>query len=281
MEAQLARTVVAITGASSGIGAVFARKLAPEHDLLLIARRQDRLAQLRDELSSQYGATVDTLQADLVQESDLATVAERIGAEQRLALLVNNAGFGARGLFWESPLEVHENMHRLHVLATVRLTHAALRNLVPRDFGGIINVASVSAWVRTPGSTGYAATKSWMTAFTEGLYLELRGAQSNVTVQALCPGFTYSEFHDNLPVDRKRLASSAFWLTPEEVVDASLDGLRRRKLFVIPGWRYRVLTSVLSKLPTPVRLAVESKAANRRQSQLQTTPEGQKQLGND
>lgn len=274
----MARTVVAITGASSGIGAVFARKLAPEHDLLLIARRKDRLDQLANELSTQYGSGIETLQADLASESDLSAVAARIGGEQRLALLINNAGVGAKGRFWEAPLETQESMHRLHVLATLRLTHAALRNLVPRDFGGIINVASVSAWVRSPGSTSYSATKSWMTAFTEGLYLELRGVHSNVTMQALCPGFTYSEFHDKMPVERHKLAGSAFWLSADQVVDASLEGLRRRKLFVIPGWRYRVLTAFVSKLPIAARLAIESKATRRGQAQFGNPPESQKQL---
>src|SRR5205085_1893673 len=99
------------------------------------------------------------------------------------------AGFGTKGRFWEAELDGQDRMHRLHVLATMRLTHAALRNMVPRDFGGIINVASVAAFVRSSGSTSYSATKSWMTAFTEGLYLELRSSGSNVAVQALCPGF--------------------------------------------------------------------------------------------
>lgn len=277
----MARTIVAITGASSGIGAQFARKLAPEHDLLLIARRKDRLDELRRELSAQYASDIEILQADLTVESDLAATAERIGNEQRLVLLVNNAGFGTRGNFWESPLETQESMHRLHVFATVRLTHSALRNLVPRDFGGIINVASVSAWVRTPGSTSYSATKSWMTAFTEGLYLELRRVQSNVTVQALCPGYTYSEFHDHLSLDRRKLASSAFWLTAEQVVDASMDGLQRRKLFVIPGWRYRLLTTLLSKIPTSLRLAIESQAKRRDQVKFGTAPEHNKELETD
>jgi short-subunit dehydrogenase len=231
----LARTVVAITGASSGIGAAFARKLAPEHDLLLIARRKDRLDALGVELSEKFGANVHTIRADLSRDEDVAAIAERIAGEGRLVLLVNNAGFGAKGRFWQAPLEQQEAMHRLHILATVRLTHAALRNLVPQDRGGIINVASVSAFVRNSGSVSYAATKSWMTAFTEGLYLELRGLPSKVTIQALCPGFTYSEFHDNLHVGRDRLAGSKFWMSAEDVVDALLDGLRKCKLIVIPG----------------------------------------------
>ncbi len=249
--------MVAITGASSGIGAVFARKLAAEHDLLLIARRKEKLDGLAAELMAAYRTNIEVLPADLAEESDLERVASRIGNEPRLAFLINNAGFGAKGLFWEAELTPQEQMHRLHVMATMRLTHAALRNMVARDFGGIVNVASVSAFVRSPGSVSYGATKSWMTVFTEGLYVELKSVRSRVIVQALCPGFTYSEFHDTMAVDRSRLAGPRFWLSAEEVVDASLDGLRRRKLFVIPGWRYRLLTIFLSKIPTAVRLRVE------------------------
>jgi hypothetical protein len=268
----LARTVVAITGASSGIGAAFARKLAPGHDLLLIARRKERLAELASELTATHPAQVEYLAADLASEEDLAAAAARIANEPRLTLLINNAGFGTKGRFWEASLESQEQMHKLHVMATVRLTHAALGNLVPRDMGGIINVASVAAFIHNPGSVSYSATKTWMTAFTEGLYLELRGKPSNVTVQALCPGFTYSEFHDTMAISRQRLAGPKFWLTAEEVVDASLDGLRRRKLFVIPGWRYRLLTAILSKLPTAVRLPVE--AINGRRRMAESSPRG-------
>jgi uncharacterized protein len=264
----LPRTVVAITGASSGIGAVFARKLAPEHDLLLIARRKDRLEKIAEVLSNKYQSKVEILEADLATDGGLSAAAERIAAEERLVLLINNAGFGTKQRFWEAPLDSQERMHKLHVMATVRLTHAALGNMAPRNVGGIINVASVSAFLRNPGSVSYAATKSWMTVFTEGLYLELRGVQSNITVQALCPGFTYSEFHDTMTVDRHKLAGSAFWMTAEEVVDASLEGLRRRKLFVIPGWRYRLIVAVMSKLPTGLRLAVESAATRGREKQL-------------
>jgi uncharacterized protein len=253
------RTVVAITGASSGIGAVFAQKLASGHDLILIARRRDRLESLAEQLGRIYGSNVEVMEADLTKPEDLDRVAERIGNEPRLALLVNNAGFGAKGRFWESSLETQEQMHRLHVMAPMRLCHAALGNMVKRDFGGIINVASVSAFVRSPAHASYAATKSWMTVFTEGLYLELKSVHSNVTVQALCPGFTYSEFHDTMGADRRSMASSALWMTADQVVEASLDGLRRRKLFVIPGWRYRLFTAIFSKFPSALRLALEAK----------------------
>ena len=127
------RPVVAITGASSGIGAVFARRLARDHDFILIARRADKLEQLSNELSLEYGSRAEVLQADLSQERDLAMVAETVEANDRLALLVNNAGFGTKGLFWEASLESQEKMHRLHITAAMRLSYAALPGLPPKD----------------------------------------------------------------------------------------------------------------------------------------------------
>ncbi len=271
--------MVAITGASSGIGEAFARKLAPGHELLLIARRRDRLEALADEFHNKFGTHTEILQADLTKKEELDAVAEQIGAQPHLALLINNAGFGTKGRFWETDLHGQQQMHELHVMATMRLTHAALRNMVANDFGGIVNVASVSSFVRSPGTTSYSATKAWMSAFTEGLYLELRGIRSDVVVQALCPGFTYSEFHESMGAARYRGAGPAWWLTAEEVVDASIEGLQSRKLFVIPGWRYKVLTSVLSRLPLKLRLAVEGAASRARMRQIPVNVDRRKQLG--
>jgi hypothetical protein len=258
----MAKTVAVITGASSGIGAVFARKLAGKYDLLLIARRKDKLDALAADLRA-GGAQVELLVADLASEPGLTAAAARISAEERLGLLVNNAGFGSKGMFWEADLAEQEEMHRLHVLATVRLSHVALRKMVAQNAGAIVNVASVAAFVRRAGSASYAATKSWMTAFTEGLYIELQTAGSAVQVQALCPGFTWSEFHDRLRIDRKTVAGEKFWLTAASVVDESLRALRTRKLFVVPGWRYKAVVGIASKLPVGLRVAME-RAGSRR-----------------
>ena len=264
VKCELAHSLVAITGASSGIGAVFARKLAADYDLLLIARRKDRLQELARELNRSYGRRVEVLEADLSAAADLEKVAARLAVDPNLVMLINNAGFGSKGRFWEAPLETQTQMHQLHVMAAMRLTHAALSNMVPRDLGAVINVASVASFVRSQGSVSYGATKAWMTAFTEGLYLELKGTGSHVLVQALCPGFTYSEFHDTMAVSRSALAGRNFWLRAEDVVDASLEGLRRKKLFVIPGWRYRVLVALLTKLPSSLRVALEAKTGKAR-----------------
>jgi len=260
----MTRSLVAITGASSGIGRVFARKLAPSHDLLLIARRTELLAALADELAAAHGAVVGWIEADLTQTLDLGKVADRLAAEPELTLLINNAGFGMTGPFWDADPEQLDSMQRLHVMATMRLCHAALPSMLRRNRGAIINVASVASFVRRAGSASYGASKAWVAAFTEALYLDLKKSQSAVTVQALCPGYTYSEFHDILGVDRTRLASAAFWMSAELVVDRSLAGLSRGQLYVIPGWRYRVLCALITKLPTSLRLHVEARASRRR-----------------
>lgn len=237
------KTLVAVTGASSGIGEAFVRRLAAEHDILMVARRRERLEKLADELGKRYDSRFEVLAADLANDADTDRLAERLERDPNLVLLVNNAGFGTRGSFWDVPVDPQREMHKLHVMATMRLTHAALRNMVPRDHGAVINVASVASFIRQPGSASYSATKAWVSTFSEALYVELKNHGSAVRVQALCPGYTYSEFHDKLGADRDRIAGKAWWHTAESVVEDSLRGLNRDKLFVIPGWRYRVLTS--------------------------------------
>lgn len=248
----MARTVALITGASSGIGLEFARQLAKDYDLVLVARRRDRLEEIAVGFRAE-GAGAEIMEADLTDAADVERVAQRLREEPRLGLLVNNAGFGVGGYFWKASLEEQERMHTLHVMTTLKLSHAALGNLVAKNAGAVINVASVAAFVGRAGSVCYGATKAWMTYFTEGLALDLRAAESKVTVQALCPGFTYSEFHDVLKMDRTKVAGKSLWLTAEQVVSDSLKGLRTGKLYVVPGWRYKAIVTVLPRLPVSWR----------------------------
>ncbi|HEV8147520.1 MAG TPA: SDR family oxidoreductase [Bryobacteraceae bacterium] len=241
----MSKPLAVITGASAGIGAVFARKLAARgYDLLLIARREDRLRSLAEELGGDY------LVGDLAQDEDLDRAVERVKAAQHLGLLVNNAGFGSLGNFHETDPADQEQMHRLHVIATLRLTQAALSNLVPRAQAGtgVISVSSVAAFMRAPQNVSYCATKTWINAFTEGIAIELGGLQSPVRVQALCPGFTLSEFHDVLKMDRSPIPRS-LWMSADFVVEESLRGFERGKLFVIPGWRYKLVVAGMRTIP--------------------------------
>jgi uncharacterized protein len=248
------RPLALITGASSGLGATFARALAARgYDLVLVARRADRLEALAAELGAAWNATVEVLPADLTDSSDLHRVESRMGQLEDLALVVNNAGFGtAFGAFWESDIEVHDRMHRLHVLATMRLSHAALRGMTARRRGAVINVSSVAGFMSSPASISYSATKCWMNNFTEGLYLALKSAGSPVKVQALCPGFTLTEFHEAAGLSRKMIPSW-LWMRAEDVVEASLRGLETGALFVVPGWFYKLTVLLVPALPRFIR----------------------------
>jgi hypothetical protein len=246
------RRVALVTGASAGIGAAYARRLAAQgYDLLLVARREARLRALATELTTRYAVRVAPVPADLTKDADLNALEDRIARQEQLEFLLNNAGFGASGCFYESPVEIQDAMHRLHIMATMRLSHAALRKMTARGKGAIVNVASVAAFICRAGNTSYYSTKAWINCFTEALYLELKQARSPVRVQALCPGYTLTEFHDIMGFDRRRVPES-WWTSVEQVVDASLEGLKRGKLFVVPGWRYKLIVSLLRLIPRPL-----------------------------
>lgn len=256
-----------ITGASAGIGATFARTLAARgYDQILVARRRDRLEALAAELASAHGVRADVMVADLTDAGQLQQVEVRIRTMRtalHLDLLINNAGFGIPGRFWETDVEAQDRLHRLHIVAPMRLTHAALAVMIPRGSGAVVNVSSVAALVASPGTATYAASKCWMNRFTEGLYLELGRMGSSVRVQALCPGFTHSEFHDVAGIDPATIPTQ-LWTSAETVVEASLAGLESNKLFVIPGWRYKLLVRALGLLPDPLIRAGAIRVARRR-----------------
>jgi len=239
------KPVALVTGASAGIGAVFARALAARgYGLILVARRRGRL----EALAAELGPSTEIIEADLTDPAQLKLVEDRVRMEPRLELLVNNAGFGISGRFWETDVEAQSKLHLLHILAVMRLTHAALGAMTARNRGAVINVASVAGFVHSPGSVTYSASKTWINSFTEGLDLELKSMGSAVRVQALCPGYTHSEFQKVAGID-KSTVPGALWMTAEDVVQASLTGLDQGELFVIPGWRYQWLVRLLRVLP--------------------------------
>jgi short-subunit dehydrogenase len=248
-----------VTGASSGIGATFARRLARDgFGLILVARRGDRLESLAQEIGG-----AETIAADLTEDAGLERVEQRIASAESLELLVNNAGFGTKGKFYQTPVAGQDAMHRLHVIATMRLSRAALAAMVPRGRGGVINVSSVAAFGQSPGNVSYCATKAWMNSFTDGLDLELKSAGSPVRVQALCPGFTITEFHDAMGTSRDRIPRW-LWMRAEDVVDASLRGLERGKVFVVPGAIYKTVVMLEKIVPRWVRSAAVVRAGKRR-----------------
>lgn len=266
MNVRAKKPIALVTGASSGIGEVFARRLSARGcALLLVARRRERLERIAAELGD-----AEFLCADLALDADLRRVESRIAGEPELDFLVNNAGFGTLGMFHAADLGEQDRMHRLHVLATMRLTHAALGPMIRRRSGNIINVSSVAGFLQNPQSVSYGATKAWMSSFSEALALEMRVLGLPIRVQALCPGFTYSEFHDVLGIDRSAIPRS-LWMSAETVVDESLSMLEDGKIVVIPGWRYRLFVALQHVLPRPARHAFAVRYGTRNR---QPRPEG-------
>lgn len=230
-----------ITGASSGLGAAFARQLAQNgSDLILVARRSDRLTSLADELSGKYGISAQVLVADLSRDEDIARVEAQIDGTEHLSLLVNNAGFGIKDRFSDGSLEKHLDMIQVHILTTIRLLRRALPSMVEHHRGAIINVASMAAFLPYRSST-YAATKAYLVAFSQGLAYELR--DTGISIQALCPGFFYSEFHDTPELSGFKRSSipKIFWLEAEDVVGESLKALSQNRILCIPGVQYKIV----------------------------------------
>ncbi|AUG80893.1 short-chain dehydrogenase [Kitasatospora sp. MMS16-BH015] len=250
-------TTALITGATAGIGAAFARRLAKDgRDLVLVARDTARLEAAATDLGETYGVKVETLTADLATEAGIAAVEERLGeAERPVDILVNNAGFGHKGAFLAVPVEEELTMVKVHVEAVLRLTTAAIPGMKARGFGGIVNVASVAAFL--PRGT-YGASKAWVVSFTQGAARDLAG--SGVRLLALCPGFTRTEFHERAGMGTSNIPAWS-WLSAERVVDDALRDLARNRTLSVPGKRYQALVTLARLLP-PGRLGgVSSKAA--------------------
>jgi short-subunit dehydrogenase len=242
------RPLAVITGATSGIGNVFAHRLAASgHDLLLVARDAARLEDVCATLGAAHGIHAAPLVADLSSDADIARVAERLRTESRLAMLVSNAGFGTRGTIETADPAGQARMLRLHVQATHELVAAALPGMLARQGGTIIVVASVASWSPTAGNVNYNATKVYQRMYCEALAHEL--VDTGVHVQALCPGFTYTEFHDRLGGGRKGIPTWA-WLPAERVVDESLAQARSRGAVVcVPGKRFKLIVFLLKYAP--------------------------------
>ena len=245
--------VALITGASSGIGAEFARQLAARgYDLALAARRGDRLAALGQELTARHGVRHEIIVADLAEAGGIAAVEQRAAAGD-VDLLVNNAGFGIGKKFAHAELAGQEAMVSVHMIAPMRLMRAALPAMLERRRGGVINVASLAAFMSLPGNANYCATKAYLMRFSRAVDAEVRG--KGVTVQALCPGFVTTEFHDERERVRMDSRGPAFlWLPASFVVAQALRGYDRRQSLVVPGAGYK-LVYWLAKTGLPDALA--------------------------
>lgn len=245
----MSRRAALITGPTSGIGLSFAHQLAGRgYDLVLVARDEERLQRLATEIEQKYGVGAEVLAADLADRRSLAAVETRLADEALpIDLLVNNAGFGLKRPFLDNDVEDEQQMLDVLVTAVLRLTHAAIKPMVARGAGAIINVSSVSAYL--PRGT-YSAAKAYVNRFSE--WADLTYRDQGVRTMALCPGFTKTEFHERMDVARDS-APRWMWLEPDRLVRDALADLDKGKTISIPSKRYKVLSAVARHTPSSLR----------------------------
>ena len=221
-----------ITGASSGLGESYAKRLANDgYDLILVARQQEKLEAIAQELQEAHGINVTIAVVDLIDEKAVCQLADQLAAMDNIAMLINNAGFGSRGDFVDVSAEAHHDMIKLHVATTAVLTRAVLPQMIVNGHGAIISISSTAAFFRGHDRVNYGATKLYLNAFSESLQIELEG--TGVRVQTLCPGFMYTGFHNDFG---RPSIPSFLWMTTDDTVDVSLNALNKKSVIVVPGW---------------------------------------------
>ncbi len=257
------RPLAIVTGASAGMGKAFAQQLAERgFDLLLVARDAERLGAVADELSLQYGVSAEAWPADLSRDDGMRKLAEAIAKDERVMVLVNNAGFGTKGLFATRPVGEQATMLELHVMAPMLLTRAVLPGMIARREGVVINVASVASFMTSKGSVNYCATKAYQRVMMESLALELEG--TGVRAQALCPGFVHTEFHQRGEMNTSWIPNF-LWLDAPRVVRDSLDAaFGNGPTVVIPAFRYRFIVWLFRYTPGFIRRAFQRRYAKSR-----------------
>ncbi|MGC9777833.1 MAG: SDR family oxidoreductase [Candidatus Heimdallarchaeota archaeon] len=238
-----------ITGASSGIGEAFARKLASQgYNLIIVARRKKRLQLLAAELQEKHSIHIEVFPADLTKEQDLTKIEKKIAEFTNISMLVNNAGFGTRGSFAEVDITKSVNMIKVHIIASTRLTKAVLPQMINQNKGVIINLGTLAVGLPNPGVTVYTATKSYLTNFSESLQAEMNGKNLDIKIQILCPGLTQTDFFNTEEYGYQTLDDEDEFdvQSADEVVEESLASLTKEAVVVVPGSKNREILSLMS-----------------------------------
>nr|WSZ97912.1 SDR family oxidoreductase [Streptomyces sp. NBC_00857] len=252
-------TTALITGSTAGIGAAFARRLAADgHNLVLVARDTERLREQATELHDLHGIEAEVSTADLSTDSGIASVEDRLSDRRHAVdLLVNNAGFGNKGRFLDVSMTDELTMLKVHCEAVLRLTSAAVPGMKARGRGGIVNVASVAAFV--PRGT-YGASKAWVVQFSQGVGQDLAG--TGVRLMALCPGFVRTDFHERAGMGTDNVPSW-MWLDADKLVTAALADLARGKTVSVPDPRYKALMGAVKLAPRGLLGGLTSKTVRK------------------
>lgn len=247
---------VLITGASAGIGKEFARIYARrKHNLILVARREDALRQLSEQLRTEYGVTAHVIPVDLADPDGASAVKQAVDtAGIEVSLLVNNAGFGINGAFARVDEQSHLDIIQVNITSLVRLTRMFLPGMLNRGAGGIMNVASTAAFVPGPMMAVYYATKAFVLSFTEALANEVAG--SGVKVSCLCPGATLTEFQIRSGMDKTNLFKSGSVMSAQTVAEMGVNGLERNQTVVICGATNQFAVTTSRFVPRKVTTAI-------------------------
>lgn len=249
---------VLITGASAGIGKAIAEEYAKYGaDLILVARRLERLETIAEELNTKYGSKVYPVQADLADVDAPQKIFDEVKSHDiDVDILVNNAGYGVPGRYLDEYWKVHAAFNQVMVTAVMHLTHLFLPAMVEQKFGRIINIASLAGHMPgSEGHTAYAAVKSWMIRFTESLHFEY--GRDGVNATAICPGFTYSEFHDVTGTrDEVSKMGKHMWMTSEEVAQQTLEASEAGKVVYVNGWVNKAIAVLPKILPRKLQYAL-------------------------
>ncbi|MEU9283353.1 SDR family NAD(P)-dependent oxidoreductase [Streptomyces sp. NPDC048275] len=252
-------TTALITGSTAGIGAAFARRLAADgHNLVLVARDTARLGEQATELHDRHGIEAEVLTADLATDAGIEAVATRLSDRKNpVDLLINNAGFGNKGHYLDVSMADELMMLKVHCEAVLRLTSAAAGGMRERGRGGVVNVASVAAFV--PRGT-YGASKAWVVQFTQGAAKDLAG--TGVRLMALAPGFVRTEFHQRAGMGTDNIPNW-MWLDADKLVATALADLARGKTLSIPDARYKALMGVVKVTPRALLGGITSKTGRK------------------
>jgi len=258
------REIAFITGGTGGIGAAFARYFAANgYDLIITGKPGDPVYPCIKNLGSKYKVKVSIIPAELADEKDVSRIETMIMQNKRIAVLVNNAGFGLGGHFWKESTDNLESMIKVHINAPVRFIHAALPGMIERRQGIIISLSSISSFIPIPYDSMYSATKLFHNSLLQSLHISL--TKTGIKTQVLCPGLVKTDFHNKKNIDTSPLKKGSFipWMMPDKVVEISIRNLKKKdKVIVIPGVWNKLLRFIYKLLPDHLYYAIAFKYLN-------------------
>lgn len=253
--------VAFITGATSGIGAAFARHFAKEgYDLIITGLPDSNFFHTVEELKETYKVNVEILFADFANENDVARLEDIIKRNSNIEVLVNNAGYGLDKSFLEDDIQNLENMIKVQIIAPVRFIHAVLPNMISKKMGIIIDISSLSSFIPIPANPIYSATKLFHNSFIESMHICFK--DKGIKVQVLCPGFVKTKFHTRAGLDQAGSINIGIlrWMKPEKVVEISIKNLRKRnKVIVVPGFWNKIVKFLYTITPSGLYYRLVSK----------------------